>query len=294
MTDRTLVRQCNFPPPDTAVALAVSGGPDSMGLLLLALEAGLDVSVHHVDHHARPTSGDDAAFVASFCSRHALPFVRHDVLVESGPNFEQRARQARRQAMPHGVLTGHTMDDLVETMVLNLLRGTGADGVSTMIGDPSKPLLAIRRSDLRDFVRAAGVDARQDETNLDPHFRRNRVRHELLPLMNDIVDRDVTPLLARFGQLMTEEQLWLASLRSDDESLRLSDADCRDLREWPVPRLRRWLRDHLSSLGAYGDTYSPSAAEIDRAVEVVRGDVVACELSCGRRLARKDQRLTLE
>jgi tRNA(Ile)-lysidine synthase len=265
-----------------------------MGLLLLALEAGLDVTVHHVDHHARPTSSEDAEFVASYCTRHSLPFVRHDVLVAPGPNFEQRARQARRQAMPHGVLTGHTMDDLVETMVLNLLRGAGADGVSAMIGDPSKPLLAVRRSELHDYVKAAGVVARQDETNHDPHFRRNRVRHELLPLMNDIVDRDVTPLLARFGQLISQEQLWLSSLHSDDENLLLSGADCRDLRAWPVPRLRRWLRGHLTSLGDHGDTYAPSAAEIDRAIDVVRGDVVACELSGGRRLARKDQRLTLE
>ena len=294
MTDSDLVRQCHFPPAGTAVALAVSGGPDSMGLLVLSLEAGLAVTVHHVDHHARAASDADATFVASFCAARSLPFVRHDVLVSPGPNFDQRARYARRGAMPDGVLTGHTMDDVVETMLLNMMRGTGPEGLISMFGDPTKPLLSLRRAALHDYVAAAGVAARIDESNHDPRYRRNRVRHELLPLLNDIAERDVTPLLARLGHVLQDEQGLLDASTEADARYALGEVDCRDLRTWPTPRLKRWLRGVLRSDGEYGDSYAPSVAEIERVLAVVRGDVVACELSGGRRLARKDQRLTLQ
>src|ERR1700690_1267472 len=120
-----LLAQCHFPEAGTPVDLAVSGGPDSLGLLLLALEAGLVVTVHHVDHHARATSGDDGAFVRGVCHEVNVAFVLHEVVVEPGANFEARARAQRRAAMPAGVLTGHTMDDLAETVVLNMMRGAG-------------------------------------------------------------------------------------------------------------------------------------------------------------------------
>jgi tRNA(Ile)-lysidine synthase len=136
----TLLDQCHFPRSGTAVDLAVSGGPDSLGLLLLANLAGLEVTVHHVDHHARPASGADARHVEATCASLGAAFVRHDVMVELGGNFEARARSARRAALPEGVMTGHTMDDLVETVLLNMLRGSGLDGMSPMVNNPTKPL----------------------------------------------------------------------------------------------------------------------------------------------------------
>jgi tRNA(Ile)-lysidine synthase len=286
--------ECTFPPAGTAVAVAVSGGPDSLGLLLLAIEAGLIVTVHHVDHHARPTSGEDAAYVAALCAERGLPFVRHDVVVTAGANFEQRARAARRAALPAGALTGHTMDDLAETLLLNLLRGAGLAGLSPMVGDPSKPLLGLRRQDLHDYVDQSGLVARRDETNLDPRYRRNRVRHELLPLLDDVADRDVTPVLARLAAVAAQERQWLAELAPDDGALTLEAADCRVVRTWPPARLDRWLRRVLAETSPYGDTYAPSVADLARATAVVTGAVVACELPGGRRLARRDQRLTLE
>ena len=161
--------------------LAVSGGPDSLGLLLLALEAGLVVTVHHVDHHARPTSARVTPNTSSgVCRRLAWPFVRHDVVVEAGANFEARARSARRATCPDGVLTGHTMDDLAETVLLNMLRGAGLDGLSPMVNDPTKPLRDLRRAALHDYVAPTTFVALHDETNDDPAFRRNRVRHEVI------------------------------------------------------------------------------------------------------------------
>jgi len=291
---QVLLKECHFPPSGTRVDLAVSGGPDSLGLLLLARAGGLEVSVHHVDHHARPSSGLDADFVRAVCARLSVACVVHDVEVGPGANFESRARSARRAAMPAGVMTGHTMDDLAETILLNMLRGAGVDGMSPMIGDPSKPLIDLRRASLHEFVAASEFVPRHDESNDSSAFQRNRVRHELLVQMADIAQRDVVPVLARQALLMHDERVWLDELGRDDRATDLASADCRVVRQWPTARLRRWLREQLRSSDEGDGSHPPSAQEIDRALRVVRGDAVATEISGGRRLARRGQRLTLE
>lgn len=289
-----LLAQCHFPDPGAPVDVAVSGGPDSLGLLLLALEAGLRVTVHHVDHHARPRSGEDALNVEGICRTLQIPFERHDVVVEPGANFEARARSARRSAMPAGVLTGHTMDDLVETVLLNMLRGAGLDGLSPMVNDPTKPLRDVRRASLHTFVASSPFVAVRDETNESPDFRRNRVRHELMGLLDDIAGRDVVPVLARQAALVYDERTWLDDLARDDRAVSLDEADCRELRTWPRARIRRWLRAQLRTADEGDGSHPPSADEVERAIEVVRGGVVATELSGGRRLSRREQHLTLE
>jgi tRNA(Ile)-lysidine synthase len=292
--DHPLLDACWFPVAGTAVSLAVSGGPDSVGLLLLALEAGLEIVLHHVDHHARATSTQDADFVRSLCASLDVACVVHDVEVEAGANFEARARAERRRVLPEGALTGHTMDDLAETVVLNMLRGAGVDGLSPMVEDVTKPLRDLRRGDLHRYVAANGVQPVHDATNDDLSFRRNRVRHQLLPLMCEVADRDVVPVLARQASVLFEERSWLNELGVVDLERDLDEVDCRELRAWPRARLRRWLRAKLFVTDEVGEHHPPSAAEIDRAIAVVVGDAVATELSGGRRLARSERRLSLE
>lgn len=289
-----LLEDCDFPAPGTHVDLAVSGGPDSLGLLVLALEARLRVTVHHVDHHVRPTSGEDALYVRDVCRRFDVDCVVHDVRLETRANFEALARAQRRRVVPAGALTGHTMDDLAETVLLNMMRGAGLEGLSPMVDDTTKPLRRLRRRDVHAYVVAAGLDPRYDETNDSVRFRRNRVRHELLALMNDVAQRDVVPVLARQAQVLFEERAWLDDLSRDDLALELGEVDCRQLRTWAPARLTRWLRVRLSTRTEHAETYPPSASEVARALAVVRGEVVACELVGGRRLARRGQRLTLE
>jgi len=186
------------------------------------------------------------------------------------------------------------MDDLAETVLLNMLRGAGLDGLSPMVNDPTKPLRDLRRSDLHAFVSATPFAALHDETNDSPDFRRNRVRHELIGQLNDVADRDVVPILARQAVLLHDERTWLDELALDDRAVSLEEADCRVLRTWPRARLRRWLRAQLRVADAGDGSHPPSADEVERAIVVVDGDVVATELSGGRRLSRHDQHLTLE
>ena len=289
-----LLAQCHFATPTTNVDLAVSGGPDSLGLLLLALEAGLDVSVHHVNHHTRPSSDADALHVRAICATLGVAFNSHDVVIAPGGNFEARARAARRSLMPDGVLTGHTMDDVAETVLLNILRGAGVDGLSPMAQDPTKPLRDVRRAALHDYVNASGFVALHDESNDSSDFRRNRVRHELIAVMNDVAERDIVPVLARQAKLMYDERTWLDELASGDGSLSLEEADCRTVRTWPVARQRRWIREQLRGADMGDGTHPPSADEVERALAVIAGSVVATELAGGRRLSRRDQHLTLE
>jgi len=288
-----LLSRCAFPTTTAPVAVAVSGGPDSVGLFLLARAAGLDVVLHHVDHHVRPTSGDDAQFVRDLGADYGVSVVVHDINVTPGPNFEQRARVARRAALPDGALTGHTMDDAVETFFMHLLRGSGRQGLTSLAQHPTKPLLQVRRSDLHAYVAASGIAARQDETNSDLRYTRNRIRTMLLPVMDDVMRRDVVPIIQRTAEQMYDEWEWIRSVTALDDERALGDIDCRELRDWPRPRLRLWLRQHLGHTTDDGDTYAPSAAEIERVIAVVAGDVVACEISGGRRLSRRDQRLSL-
>lgn len=273
--------------------LAVSGGPDSLAMLLLALEAQLDVTVHHVDHHVRPTSTDEANYLKSVCESLNVAFVLHEVSLEPGENFEARARNARRSVLPPQALTAHTMDDVVETMLLNMLRGAGRLGLSPMINNPTKPLVGVRRSELHEWLATKPFIPVHDESNDDVRFRRNHVRHELLPLMREVAQRDVVPVIFRQGVLMAEEEAWLNEITAQDQSLGISDVDCRELKTWPLARQRRWLRSVLSQNDNPLDTHPPSSDEVDRALAVVRGEVTACELSGGRRLSRTDQRLKL-
>ncbi len=291
MSEVRILDACHFPPAGTPVDVAVSGGPDSVGLLLLALEADLVVTVHHVDHGLRATSGDDARFVESLGRELGVPVVTHVVAVAGGANLEARARAARRTVLAPGALTGHTMDDLAETIVLNLLRGAGLDGLSPMVQDPTKPLRDVRRAALHDYVAASGVVARHDETNDDPRYRRNRVRHEVVPLLNEVAERDVVPILAHQAALLFDERAWLDELVADERALEA--VDCRELRAWPRARLRRWLRERLRDTRD-DEAHPPSGADVERAIAVVTGEAVAAQLAGARRLSRRHQFLTLE
>jgi tRNA(Ile)-lysidine synthase len=294
MPDHEILAHCHFPATAASVDLAVSGGPDSLGLLLLAIEAGLDVSVHHVNHHTRPSSDADARHVADVCEELGVRFSCHNVEIVPGGNFEARARAARRSSLPTGVMTGHTMDDLAETVLLNMLRGAGVDGLSPMVQDATKPLRDVRRAALHEYVDASPYEALHDETNDSSDYRRNRVRHELIAVMNDVAERDIVPVLARQAKLMHDERVWLDLLAQGDSAMTLEEADCRVVRTWPLARQRRWLREQLRSADEGDGTHPPSADEVERALGVIAGTVVATQVSGGRRLARHDQHLTLE
>ena len=256
-----------------------------MALLVLAVAAGCDVTAIHIDHGLRPGSHTEAAVVAVAAEQLGARFTAERVHIEPGANLEARARAARYGVLPAGTLTGHTADDQAETVLLNLLRGAGLDGL-TGFAPQHRPIRRLRRGETTAVCDAVGLAPVKDPTNDDPAFRRNRVRHELLPLLDDIAERDVARVLARQAELLGADAALL-----DDLAAALDPTDAHGLAgaEEPLARraIRRWLRTGH-------EQHPPDAATVERVLEVARGEALGCDVGGGRSVRRSRGRLTLE
>ena len=276
-----LLARCSFPAPGTEITCAISGGPDSLALLVLAVEAACRVTAVHVDHGLRPGSAAEADVVAAVARHRGAAFRAERVTVPPGPNLEARARAARYAVLPPDVLTGHTADDQAETVLVNLLRGSGLDGLAGMRA-AGHPLLRIRRSETRALCAGLGLTPVEDPTNASLAHRRNRIRHELLPLLDAIADRDVAAVLARQASSLRDAADLLDSL-----ARALDPTDARALTAAPAALARRAVRLWLTC------GYPPDAAAVERVLTVARGEAVACDIGGGRRVERSGQRLRL-
>ena len=166
--------------------VAVSGGVDSVVLLDMLARADNDIVVAHVDHGIRSDSAADARFVRELAMRYRVPFVMHEAKL--GPKAsEERAREARyaflyEQAAMHGatIVTAQHLDDLVETVALNLARGTGWRGLSVMAREGvRRPLLQIPKRLLYEYALRHKLEWVEDSTNHTEMYHRNRLRRKL-------------------------------------------------------------------------------------------------------------------
>jgi tRNA(Ile)-lysidine synthase len=276
-----LLLRCTFPAPGARVTCALSGGADSTALVALAVDAGCVVTAHHVHHGLRESADHDAETARHTAERLGVAFQVTHVEIDDGPNLEARARDARRAVLGPDALTGHTADDQAETVLLALLRGAGASGLAAIEPGHRHPILALRARETRALCDQLGLAAADDPTNTDPRFRRNRVRHELLPLLDDIADRDVAMLLTRTADLLRADDRLL-----DELARGIDPAAADELVAAPAPlaarALRRWL-EH--------DGYPPDAAGVARVMAVATGEAAACELAGGIRVERRGRRL---
>ena len=210
------------------------------------------------------------------------------VEVGQGPNLEARARQARYQALPEDVLTGHTADDQAETVLLNILRGAGLDGLAGIrpTGGPSQhvghPLLAIRRAETEAVCQLLGWTPVSDPSNNDHSLLRNRIRQQILPLLNEAAHRDLTPILSRQAALIADDSALLDALAA-----LIDPTDAKAVAAAPVALARRAIRHWLSG------SHPPDSASVERVLAVARGEVIACELPGGFRISRTNQRISI-
>ncbi len=208
--------------PGDRLCAAVSGGADSVALLL-TLHAqreplGVGLSAAHVHHGLRGDEADqDLAFVRDLCGRLDIPLYTHHASVpervqSTGESTEEAARHLRyaffRSLLADGtadtILTAHTLDDQAETVLLKLLRGAWTEGLSAIHpqvackpGMILRPFLAVRRAEVEAFLRAANQPWRDDSTNAETLYTRNRIRHQLLPVLRDFnptIDRTLASL----------------------------------------------------------------------------------------------------
>lgn len=222
------VRSNKLALPGERVVVAYSGGADSTCLVTLFAESraelGVEVCAAHLHHGQRPEADDEEAHCAEYCDSLGVPFVagRADVPAMArllGLTIEEAGRQARytflaraaRTLMAHKVATGHTEDDHVETVLVNLARGTGLAGLA---GIPSRrdeivrPLLGFTRQATRSFCQERGLWFHDDPANRDPRHLRTRIRTELIPLMQDI-DGRFRPGVLRLASVAAEEDAFL-------------------------------------------------------------------------------------
>jgi tRNA(Ile)-lysidine synthase len=259
------------------------------------------LSAAHVDHALRPESGDDATFVADAAEGLGIRFdgVRTDVAAlarDEGRSLEDAAREARYRFLetvaPDGALiaTAHTADDAAETVLLNLLRGSGlagARGIPARRGRVVRPLLGARRDELRALLDAGRIAYRLDPSNDDPAHLRNRVRHELLPLLESIRPGS-TERIGRFSRLAADDEALLDDL-ARAELARRTDEDGIDWRDPPLPALgRRVLRL------AAGEP-APSAERIEALIQAAHGDRggLTIELGGGRVASVRGRRIRI-
>jgi tRNA(Ile)-lysidine synthase len=282
--------QLEVPPDVTApVVVGCSGGADSLALLALAVDGGLAPIAVHVDHGLRAGSDREAGNVAHAAARLGAGFDARRVTVAPGPNLEARARDVRYDALEaarveHGataVLVAHTADDQAETVVLNLLRGSGSAGLAgmpTRRGRVVRPLLGARRADVRAECARRQLTPWEDPSNDDLAFRRNWIRHEVLPLLERGAGRDLTPLLTRQADVLRAESDFLDALARAAWPGE-GGARARDLAALPDPLARRAVRCWLGPP-------PPALDEVDAVLAVARGERRAVDLAGGRRVHR--------
>jgi tRNA(Ile)-lysidine synthase len=211
---------------ERAVLLAVSGGPDSLALLdacaQLAPLPGTPwrFEVCWVDHGVREASSAEGAWVEALATERGLSFHPQRVSLKEGPGFEARAREAREAAleqvrMANGldvVATGHTASDQAETVLMRLSRGAalrGAGGILVRRGRVIRPLLGVTRQEVLAHLHSRGLAAIDDPMNADLTFLRCRVRHRMLPVLEELTDVGVARRLARFAALAAEDDAYL-------------------------------------------------------------------------------------
>lgn len=302
MTDeiRAFLR-AKLSPGDTALC-AVSGGPDSMALLRamesVSRELQLSLACAHFHHGLRDAADADADFVKDYCASRGIAFFlgRADLAAEKRPgeSVEEAARRLRyaflESVRPDAyLLTAHTADDNLETMLMHLLRGAslrGLAGIPPARGRILRPMLGLTRADVLDYLKKTATPYRTDETNASDDYLRNRIRHHVIPFLT-AENPSVAKTAQAAGLRLREEDAVLSSLAQQALcTARVPDGlSCAALAAHPDAILRRALLAFLRESGAA----ELSARQVEAALALVRsGDPGAAVSLCGGRTLRRE------
>jgi tRNA(Ile)-lysidine synthase len=249
---------------DEPVLVAVSGGPDSVALLAALIELGNGrrrVGIAHVNHHLRGRDSDrDQAFVAGLSSRFGCKLYAIDARIPGRANLEERAREARYRALLgiaaregfRAIATGHTLDDQAETVLHRLIRGAGIGGLGGIRPKRAdgviRPLLEVSRAEVVAYLRKRGLRFRVDRSNTVGRFTRNRIRRQLLPLLERDFNPAIRAALARLADLSRDDEALLEGLA--ERRARGGAApglECARLRRTPTALQRRVIRRWLAA-----------------------------------------------
>lgn len=264
---------------DLARPLAlVSGGPDSTALLRALVELGARPVVLHVDHGLRgEESRADAEFVRGLCEGLGLRCEVRELALDDGPGLQERARERRyelagelaREVGASTVATGHTAADVAETVLMNLARGTGLRGLA---GIPpvregiSRPLIEASRAEILEYLDAVGQSYRTDPTNALPKYSRNRVRNEVMPVLEELYPGAGTNV-SRSARLLREDLDALEELAARAVTRRGAELVIPSKEELHTALRRHAVRSAYSRLASDAPPLESAAVEAVLAVE---------------------------
>lgn len=298
--------------------VALSGGGDSVALavILSDLAAVADWSVaglFHLNHGLRGSEADaDERFCEALAARLGLPLQveRADVAARARADrtsIETAGHRVRYERFEHlttvaaadRMATAHTMDDLAETVLLRLTRGAGPIGLAGIrprVGSVVRPLLEIRRSDLRAFLNARGVPHREDATNADPRVLRNRIRHRVLPVLEEECSPGVVAALARAAAIARADADWIGDVVKaaapdvvQNGVGAAVEIDAAGLAKGPLALARRLARRALEQAGSRRIGFD----QIERLLQMAAGEGPASADLPGVRAERRGSRLHL-
>lgn len=213
------------------VLVAVSGGPDSLALLQVLLSLKYDVCVAHVNHGLRESAISDEIFVKQFCEERKIPCFVKQVSLKSliktekslkGMSLEEAGRRVRydffeemaEQNHCAKIALAHNANDNVETVMMNLLRGSGLTGLKGIEPKREKivrPLLEVSREEIEAYCKAENLIPRQDESNQETVYTRNKIRLELIPYIEKNINSNVMQNISRMSEIVREEERYLSN-----------------------------------------------------------------------------------
>ena len=274
--------------------IGLSGGADSVALLLLLKDAGKQVTAVHVNHGLRGAQSDgDEAFVRALCEENQVPMLvyRADLPEDTGENGAREARygffrQAMAQTGAEALVLAHHRDDQAETLLLHLLRGSGLHGLTGMAADSSlmgmrilRPLLAYSRAELRAYLMEKNQPWREDASNDDARYLRNALRKDVLPLLEQL-SPGASARMATTAALLAEDEAVLSTLTADILAAHPGGAlPLEMLHDQPLGLQKRILRAWWVREAAPEGERSLSAAQTEALLSLVEAQALArCNL----------------
>lgn len=289
------------------ILVALSGGPDSVTLLSLLAELApswrLDLHAVHLNHGLRGEEAEeDARFAARVCAGLGIPFRCESIDLlrrhGKGRSLQEAAREARYEALARigrdlaadRIALGHTADDQAETLLMWMLRGAGMTGLAGIpparAGTFIRPLLEVSRSEIIDYLEARAVPYRMDSSNASTRYLRNRIRHELMPLLKQF-NPSVVEVLGRQADIFREEDRCLQQLVSE-QTRRLTRADlpgCDRVIDragflgLPLALQRRLVRTYIREMSGVqkGPSFRAVAAVLERIVHGRSGSALVIQ-----------------
>ena len=237
------------------IILGVSGGADSVCLLYimneLKSEYDLDITVVHINHMIREIAGRDEAFTRNLCEKLGIKFISHKtdcpaISERDGISLEEAGRNERYRLFnetgekeygkdKYKIAVAHHMDDLAETLIFNMARGTGINGLASVkckSGNIIRPLLCVTRAEIEECLLGAGAEYVNDETNFSDDYARNKIRHKIIPTMNEITEKAVNHMASCAGQLgeiedylkIQTDLLWEKYIRESENEILILDS----------------------------------------------------------------------